>query len=107
MKTQNVFLTSTQAEKNVVCLQQSSNETKTLQPGDMEVKVQTSTQRMESPNSDVQSGGSCHTAAKGMRRPGIEPGSHPWQGCMIPLHHRRLMTGAVTVDSLHRTAIQT
>ena len=28
---------------------------------------------------------------KGMRRPGIEPGSHPWQGCMIPLHHRRLI----------------
>ena len=26
-----------------------------------------------------------------MRRPGIEPGSHPWQGCMIPLHHRRLL----------------
>ena len=26
---------------------------------------------------------------KKMRWPGIEPGSHPWQGCMIPLHHQR------------------
>lgn len=25
-----------------------------------------------------------------MRRPGIEPGSLLWQGCMTPLHHRRV-----------------
>lgn len=26
-----------------------------------------------------------------VRRPGIEPGSYPWQGCMIPLHHPDLI----------------
>jgi hypothetical protein len=23
-----------------------------------------------------------------VHRPGIEPGSHPWQGCILPLDHR-------------------
>ena len=25
-----------------------------------------------------------------MRRPGIEPGSHPWQGRILPLDHHRI-----------------
>ena len=25
----------------------------------------------------------------GVRTPGIEPGSHPWQGCILPLNHVR------------------
>ena len=27
---------------------------------------------------------------KGVRRPGIEPGSQEWESCMIPLHQRRV-----------------
>ena len=29
-----------------------------------------------------------------MRRPGIEPGSAPWQGAILPLDHRRLCEAA-------------
>ena len=29
------------------------------------------------------------TPSKSVRRPGIEPGDSPWEGEMLPLHHRR------------------
>jgi hypothetical protein len=30
------------------------------------------------------------TLKKGLRRPGIEPGSPEWESSMIPLHQRRI-----------------
>ena len=30
-----------------------------------------------------------HISLRSMRRPGIEPGSQPWQGRILPLNHRR------------------
>ena len=35
-----------------------------------------------------------------MRRPGIEPGSAPWQGAILPLDHRRTMCPEVASSAI-------
>ena len=40
------------------------------------------------------------SAASCMHQPGIEPGSHQWQRCILPLDHWCFWSGANTVSSL-------
>ena len=43
---------------------------------------------------------------KGVRRPGIEPGSQEWESCMIPLHQRRTAWASECLGEKYKSGIQ-